>query len=405
MNTAVLVENSPNTQNEKTSPALRELVALLTRSGKLPYSFIIHGEDGATMQVGASEPAFEVTIKNKAGFEACMSMHELVIAEAFMRGDIDLAGDLIKAIINFQDLFDDRNIFLKTWRVAKPLILGREKCNPAWIAKHYDADNLQLLGIENDYDTYTPGIYHSDDESMEVAAERKLAFAYDSLQLKPQDKLLDVGSGWGGVLRFAAAREVNVTGITLSRKQFDYVQSLIETRNFTNAQVKYQDFFTYSPPEKFDAISMMGVIEDLSDYQRVMAKLPTLLKPGGRVYLDFASEKESFATRSFITKYVWPGTFRMVYMPGFIKAVNDSRFEIEGIYNDRHNYHLWAKKGYEKLLLNKEPFIAKSNEQLWRLFLVLYAGTSAAMIKPDYFCSAYRVVLKLPHNHQAIEAA
>lgn len=95
----------------------------------------------------------------------------------------------------------------------------------------------------------------------------------------------------------------------------------------------------------------------------------------------------------------------MVYMPGFIKAVNNSRFEIEGIYNDRHNYHLWAKKGYEKLLLNKEPFIAKSNEQLWRLFLVLYAGTSAAMIKPDYFCSAYRVVLKLPHNHQAIEAA
>ncbi len=388
---------------KKRSPSLEKLVNLLTRNGDLPYSFAFHGMDGATLKVGPDAPAFEVFIRNKAGYDACLSLHELPIAEAFMRGDIDLEGDLIKAILNFQDLFDDRNIFIKTWRIAKPMIVGRERCNPEWIAKHYDADNLQLLGIENDYDTYTPGIYQDDDEGMESAAERKLAFAFDSLRIKPNDTVLDVGCGWGGFLRYAAACGANVTGITLSNRQQAYVEQLIAARNFSNAQVKYQDFFAYEPNEKYDAISMMGVIEDLSDYKRVMGKLHHLVKPGGRVYLDFASEKEAFATRSFVTKFVWPGTFRMVYMPEFVDAVRDSMFEIEAIYNDRHNYYLWAKKAYEKLLQNKEPFIAKSDEMTWRMFLILYAGTSAAMVRSSYYSTAYRVVLQLPANHRDLQ--
>lgn len=385
------------------STKLQTLLEQLLKNETIPHSFTISYEGTSKFMAGAdgaNAPTFEVIICNAAGYDACMSLHELPIAEAYMRGDIDIKGDLIKVVINFQNLLNDRNVFIKTWRIVKPLILGRERCNPQWIAKHYDSDNLQLLGIENDYDTYTPGIYEHDDEAMESAAERKLAFAFDALQLQAGDTVLDVGSGWGGFLRYAAAKGAQVTGVTLSKDQHAYVTKLIRERNFDQAEVLYQDFFTYEPNKKFDAISMMGVIEDLSDYKRVFKTLPHLLKPGGRVYLDFASEKESFATRSFITKYIWPGTFRMVYMPQFIDAVRGSMFEIEGIYDDRHNYHLWAKKAYEKLLVNKQAFVEQSDERLWRMFLLLYAGTSAAMIKSDYFCTAYRVVLRLPDDHQ-----
>ncbi|MEM9006915.1 MAG: class I SAM-dependent methyltransferase [Cyanobacteria bacterium P01_F01_bin.86] len=382
---------------------LSRLVTLLTRSGKSPYSFALYGQDGESLNVGESEIAFKIYIKNKAGFDACMSLNELLIAEAYMGGDINLEGDLIKVILSFQDMFSDRSPILKSWRIIKPLLFGREKCNPEWIAKHYDSNNLQLLSTENDYDTYTPGIYHSDDESMNVAAKRKLTFAFDSLQLKPHDHVLDVGCGWGGFLRFAAARDVRVTGITLSQHQTNYVQALIDKQNFTNANVQYQDFFTYTSPEKFDGISMMGVIEDLADYEHVMKKLPDLLKPGGRVYLDFAADEDPFsATRSFVTKYIWPGAFRLVYMPKFVEAVQKSFLEIHSIYNDRHNYHLWAKKAYETLFSNKEPFVEKSNEYLWRMFTILHAGTSAAFIKTNYFCTAYRVLLELPCDREGV---
>jgi len=383
-----------------------ELFKLLKRfeqTGKtLVYSFKMVAEDGTMMLVGKDDPAFTVTIKNKEGFRACMSLHELLIVEAFMDENIDIDGDLIKATVCFQDLFSDQNFILKNWRIIKPLLIGREKCNPEWIAKHYDSNNLQLLAIENSYDTYTQGMYESDDECMDTAAERKLAFAFEHLKLKTGDTVLDIGSGWGGMIRYCADRGVKPTGITLSKHQKKYVDELIEKRAY-DAEVLYQDFFTYCPEKKYDAVSLMGVIEDLSDYKRVMLKLPDLVKPGGRVYLDFANDSVNFAsTRSFITKYIWPGTFRLVYMPEFIDAIRQSKLEIIGIYDDRHNYHLWAKKCYEKIQLNKEEFVSKSSEYLYRMFLTLYAGTSAAFIKPDYQCGASRVVLELPLDRNEI---
>jgi cyclopropane-fatty-acyl-phospholipid synthase len=57
---------------------------------------------------------------------------------------------------------------------------------------------------------------------------------------------------------------------------------------------------------------MMGVIEDLSDYPRVMERVTRWVRPGGRIYCDFASADNRFNTSAFVTKYIWPGTFRMV---------------------------------------------------------------------------------------------
>ena len=97
-----------------------------------------------------------------------------------------------------------------------------------------------------------------------------------------------------------------------------------------DAAAIYQDFFTFEPGRRFDAISCMGVIEDLSDYPRVMPRFAELLKPGARAYLDFAAGKVPFGTSSFVTKYVWPGTFRMVYMPELMEAIDQSPMQLVG---------------------------------------------------------------------------
>ena len=374
-------------------------VSSLSKRGKLPISFLLHLEDGSITTIGEEKPILDVYIKNPAGRKALMSLDELVIVEAYINGDIDLEGDLIKAM-SFQELLSDQHILLKIGRRLKPILLGREKCNPDWISKHYDSNNIQLFAMDTDYNTYTPGIYEKDEDSLEVGAERKLDFAFQSLNLKPNDSVLDIGSGWGGFLRFAARRNIHVTGITLSKDQKQYVEDLIEKNNF-DAEVKYQDFFSFQPSQKYDGIVMMGVMEDLSDYPRVMERLLNYLKPGGRVYLDFASEKESFVTRSFITKYIWPGTFRMVYMTEFIDAVRESPFEIQGIYNDRRNYYLWSKGVYERWMEKKADLIDKSNEQIWRTFQILFAGTAGTMVQSSYHSTAYRVVLELPEDHKS----
>lgn len=366
----------------------------VSKYGSLPFSFQVRMPDGTNIPVGEEEPAFKIHIGNQTGLNAIQSLNQLKIAEAYIEGNIDVEGDLIKTLM-FQDLISDQNIWIKTWRHVRPLLVGRKKCNPTWIAKHYDSNNIQLLAADTDYNTYTPGNYETDEDSLEVGAERKLKFAYDSLNLKPNDSVLDVGCGWGGFLRYAARRNVRVTGITLSNHQKQYTENLIKENNF-DAQVLYQDCFSFQAPQKYDGIVIMGVMEDLSDYPRVMKLISSWIKPGGRVYFDFTSAKENFATSSFITKYVWPGKFRMIFMPEFIDAVRNSPFEIMNIYNDRRNYHLWSKKVNERWEEKKAEIVEQSSEQLWRMFRILFAGTASIMDRPSHIATAYRVVLEYP---------
>ena len=97
--------------------------------------------------------------------------------------------------------------------------------NPGWIAKHYDSHNMQLYALDEKYQVYTPGIYETEADTLEEGAERKLEYAFNSLVLRAGDSVLDVGCGWGGFLRYCAARGVDATGITLSRHQLAYARA------------------------------------------------------------------------------------------------------------------------------------------------------------------------------------
>ncbi len=320
---------------------------VLLRSSRFPCCIVVYGADGQKVVLGSSEPVLSVHVRNASGERALRSLRQLAICEAYVRGDIDLDGDLIAAA-SLQSLLSDRQVWIKTWRRLKPLLLGRERCNPSWISKHYDSSNIQLVAADREYHTYTPGTYVSDTDTLEHGARRKLSAAFDFLDLQKGKTLLDVGFGWGGFLRFSAARRVRATGITLSRHQFEFVQEIIRKENLP-VSILYEDFFSFKPVQKFDALSMMGVIEDLSDYPRVMRRLDDLVKPGGRVYLDFAADRERFGTSSFVSKYIWPGTFRMVYMPELIASISESPFEIVELHNDRHNYYLWARESVPQM--------------------------------------------------------
>lgn len=369
---------------------------LLSEFGTVPYACMVHTQDGEEIHVGEGEPSFHIYIRNKDGLSALTSFNKLFIVEAYIKGDLDVEGDLVK-MMAFEEVLEDRNFWIKAWRHLQPLLMSRKKLNPKWIAKHYDSGNIQLMATDRDYNTYTPGIYIHDDDTLEVGAERKLEFAFKKLELKPGDHLLEIGCGWGGMVRYCARKGVKVTGITLSNNQKEYCEKLI-TDNNLNAEVIYQDFFTYHPEKKYDALSLMGVIEDLSDYPKVMQHLATLIKPGGKVYFDFASDSMLWGTNSFITKHIWPGKFRLVNMTQFVDAIRCSIFEIDAIHNDRYNYYLWSKGVYERWRKKKDEICKQTNDQLWRTFDILYASTTSIMIRPHYDWTAYRVVLEYPED-------
>src|SRR5262249_46384111 len=160
------------------------------------------------------------------------------------------------------------------------------------------------------------------------------------------------------------------------------------------ADLRYQDFFTFTPDRRYDAISLMGSIEELSDYPAVMSRVDRWLAPGGLVYLDFAAVDRAFGVASFVTKYVWPGAFRMVHMPSFVRAVTSVEFDVVDIRNDRRNYHLWARQAYERWMRDRDEILAHTDERTWRLMRVLFAGTSHLMSDHSTWATAYRVVLE-----------
>jgi cyclopropane-fatty-acyl-phospholipid synthase len=369
---------------------------LASHGVSFPCSFRVHPPSGDVIAFGDDAAEFDIRIRNDHGMRALQSASELAIADAYVRGDIEIEGDVVKAMW-LRNFLSDRNVWLKLWRRLQPLIFGREKLNPEWIAKHYDSNNVQLMAVDQDYYAYTPGIYLTDDDTLEESSRRKYEFAWESLRLEPGQELLEIGCGWGGMTRYCASRGVRVTGITLSKHQQEFTQKLIEENGF-DATASYQDFFTYQPGRRFDAISCMGVIEDLSDYPRVMTRFAELLKPGGRAYLDYAAGKVPFGTSSFVTKYVWPGTFRMVYVPELLAAIDQSSIQLIGLYNDRRNYYLWARNGQRRWVENHAKVVAQAGEELFRLFNLLFMGTAGVMSDPAQTVSAYRMVLELPNQ-------
>lgn len=376
---------------------IHKVVAKIVKQfGSLPCSFRLHTPEGKTILAGEGEPEFDLYIRNKKGASALMSFNKLLMAEAYIQGHLDLEGDVIKAC-SLERVYEEKSWWIQIWRHLQPFLMGRDKLNPQWIAKHYDSGNVQLFATDQDYNTYTPGIYSHDGDTLEAGAKRKLESAFNSLELKPNDRLLEIGCGWGGMLRYSADKGVQVTGITLSKDQAAYCGKLIK-ENQLSAEVLYQDFFTYRPQEKYDALSMMGVIEDLSEYPKVMAQIATLVKPGGKVYLDFACDTVLGGTNSFITKYIWPGKFRLVNITQFIEAVRSSLFEIVTIHNDRYNYYYWSKGVHERWREKKEEILEETNEELWRTYDALFATTAAIMVRPQYDNTALRVVLEFPED-------
>jgi cyclopropane-fatty-acyl-phospholipid synthase len=333
-----------------------------------------------------------VLIRTRAGERALARRSELALADAYIGGDLDVEGDFHR-IMELRPALTDVRPLIRAWAQLQPLLIGRLRSNPGWIAKHYDIGNVQLLAADQDYHLYTPGIYAQDDDSLEEGSERKLQWAFDRLDLAAGQHVLDVGCGWGGWTRFCARRDVEVTGITLSRDQLAWSQRLLREEGL-QADLRYQDFFSFEPGRRFEAITLMGSIEDLSSYRAVFARLKGWLAPGARVYFDFASADVRYGIASFVTKHVWPGKFRLVYLPAFTRAMAVHKFDFDLVESDRRNYSLWTRKGHDRLVERHDEVVAASDEATFRTLRILYAGCSYIFGPSSPKASAYRMVLE-----------
>jgi len=365
------------------------------RFSDVPSPFEARLPDGTVQRFGQGTPTFRVCINNKNGMRAIASLDEGRIADAYLAGDLDLEGDMLKPF-ELRSAMGDFHLWTEAWRFIQPLLFGQVHTNRQAISSHYDIDSEFFLAfLDPKHPMYTQGVYARDDEGLDKATERKFEYAFEKLKLKPGDRILEVGPGWGAWFEYASARGVKCTGISISKESIRYLTEKGKKLGHDWELIE-SDLFEFNPGVKYDAIVIMGVIEHLPDYLRVLQKFQTLVKPGGRIFLDGSACTKKYELSSFMVKYIYPGNHSFLVLDDFLNKLAKTPMQVEEIFNDTHSYFLTFVQWAKNFDAHKDAVIAKFGDFNFRRFRLYLWGAAYEFLSLSLHC--YRMVIRMPEG-------
>ena len=351
------------------------------------------------------KPRDAIIVLNHPGALKSMfsSMSETGLAEAYLYDDFDIEGD-IESVYDLGESLEKittsmqkklkLNLSLRRLPEGEVHVHGRR--GPAdltgdlhsidrdrqAISYHYDvSNNFYALWLDRNL-VYSCAYFDDANEELDTAQLRKLDYICRKLRLKPGQHLLDIGCGWGGLVKYAADNYgVGVKGITLSQPQAELAnQRLVEAGLDDRARVVVQDYREIEVSEGYDALVSIGMFEHVG-----VAKLGTyfqkamrMLRPGG-VFLNhgIASNAtiKALSGPTFSQLYVFPdGELTPINIS--LKAAEKKGFEVRDVESMREHYALtlrhWVRRLQENHLSALE-FVSEPTYRVWRLFMSAYA--------------------------------
>ena len=377
------------------SSATAALDAFINRVGGVATPFTIEMPDGAKRSVGQGEPVFSVALHNDHAVKAVRTLDEADIAEAYLQGDMDLDGDMLKPFTLRSEL-DDSHPLVAAWRFVQPLMFGQVYTNKQAIASHYHLDpDLFLSFLDPVFPAYSQGIYESDDEPLAKALERKFDWAIEKCELGNGKRALEIGPGWGAFASHVLKSGIQYTGITNSEVSQSFLREKLADFG-DQFEILLTDFYDYEPDELFDAIVIMGVIEHLPNYEKVLSKFFRLLKPGGLVFLDGSAARKKYELSTFMVRYIYPGNHSFLVLDDFLNKLNKTEFECEEVHSDRWSYYLTFKQWAKNLEANKDATIKRFGDFEYRRFRLYLWGATYEFLSRNLDC--YRLILSKPND-------
>jgi len=349
--------------------------------------------DGRRRGIGAGAASFSVILRNDRALRALASMDEGRVGDAYVAGDLDIEGDMLRPF-EIRRSMGDRHYAITLWRFLQPLLLGQVRTNQRAISSHYDVDpGFFLSFLDIDRPSYTQGIFRSEEEALGEATLRKFDYCYEKLKLKPGDHILEIGPGWGAWFEYASRRGVRCTGVTNSRESVDYLRRRAADLSLDWSVIQC-DFLTYEPEEKYDAIVIMGVIEHLPDYGTVLRRFSALLKPGGLIFLDGSACTKKYELSSFMVKYIYGGNHSFLVLHDLLDQMSRTPLRVRELHNDRHDYFLTFRHWATNFERNRQAVIARFGEFNYRRFRLYLWGAAYEFLSGSLDC--YRMIIEYP---------
>ena len=264
------------------------------------------------------------------------------------------------------------------------------------VAHHYDiSDDLYDLFLDTKRQ-YSCAYFKNENDSLETAQNNKIDHIIKKLNLKPNLKVLDIGSGWGSLaLEIAKKTQCEVVGITLSENQYQYSLQKAKENNLEN-QVQYKLADYRNLNEKFDRIVSVGMFEHVGRkfYKRFFKQVNNLLNEDGLALIHtIGSVNGPRDPQPWITKYIFPGG----YTPSISEVVGPiekSGLIISDIEVLRTHYSHTLRNWKERFVNNKSKALEMFDENFFRMWEFYLASCEMAFKWGDQVVFQFQLTKK-----------
>jgi len=324
---------------------------------------------------------------------------ELGLARAYVMGDIEIRGNLhatVHALASHRRTevpWRELAGAVRRWMLRRPPI-PPEEARPPWgrglgrhskardaraISHHYDVSNRFYELVLGSSMAYSCAVFATPSTTLAEAQRRKFDLICRKLDLKPGERLLDIGAGWGGLVRHAAEHYgVRALGVTLSREQADWARRAIgDAGLYHRADVRFLDYRDLVATG-FDAISSVGVMEHIGSAElgAHFQAMTGSLRDEGRMLnhtITRSSNRQRQRTGPFIDRYVFPDG-ELQGLGTVIGAMHDHGLEVRHEENLREHYAMTLCEWGENLERNWQQAVGEVGERrarVWRLYMAI----------------------------------
>lgn len=332
--------------------------------------------DSCDVKIGGDRP-FDVIVHDDRLYDRLLTQGTLGLGESYMQGWWDCAAidQLVHRLLSVDAARIARFDISTLLSFARGTLLNLQRWRPFQVAQqHYDLSNALYAAMLDQRMIYSCG-YWDNVSSLDAAQEAKLDLICRKIGLGAGDRVLDIGAGWGGFLKFAAERyDVSGLGVTVSEEQARFANASF---NGYPVEMKLMDYLDLDG--EFDHLVSVGMFEHVGhkNYRHYMQKAHDLLHDDGLFLLHSIGGNISQTHGDpWSEKYIFPnGMLPSIQQIG---AATEGLFVIEDLHNFGADYDhtlmAWHKNFEAAWPEFKSDFDARFY-RMWRYYLLSFAGT------------------------------
>ena len=358
-------------------------------------SFKVEFWDKETKKYGQGPVSFKVIIKTLKTAKRIFHEKSLGFGEEYMNGNIVIEGDLQTLLkISSTKTYMQKIPDFKT--IAKIILSyityqNTSKKSKSNIQSHYD-QGVEFFKLWLDKSlTYSCAYFEKDNNTLEEAQKNKYEHLCRKLLLKPGERLIDIGCGFGGMLIYAARNYgIKGEGYTLSEDQYNEALKRIKKEDLEDKiKIHLKDYRLAEG--KFDKFVSIGMFEHVGKqyYNEFFRKVKLLLKPGGLGVLHTIGNDKDQPTDPWLRKYIFPGG-EFPAVQNIIDTMSRHNLYFIDIENLRIHYHKTLEEWIKRFEANRDKIRGMYGEEFVRMWRLYLNGSSFAFKSGQIFL--YQIV-------------